>query len=91
MTTTVDLLRTELLGLERSRSTLEAHFNVFDPEGMVKVRYYLGRTHPWRCRIHGDLPTADCEHTFPAALILAEKLLGLTVAAIAPNPERNPA
>ena len=52
---------------------------VADPEhGDVKVRWVLGREQPYRCALCGPLTAATCRHTFAAALLLAEKLLGLT-------------
>jgi hypothetical protein len=50
---------------------------VEDPEhGTVAVRWRLTRN-AWKCEIHGVMRRADCLHTFAAALLLADRLLGI--------------
>lgn len=72
-------MATHLMGPAAPRKGLDRHVIVTDPDvGPVSVRWYLGRAEPWRCRECGLLAEASCPHTFSAALLLAETLLGLT-------------
>lgn len=45
--------------------------------GVVPVRWRLAHTR-WKCNECGPMKHTDCEHTFSAGLLLAERLLGLT-------------
>lgn len=61
---------------------------VEDPDlGIVPVRWQLGHTRNrrWRCHACGPQITAECRHTYAAAMRLAEHLLGLTP--VEPIPE----
>jgi hypothetical protein len=53
---------------------------VTDPElGDIPCRWRLTPSHLiWRCSACGPMERASCEHTFAAAMYLAEHLLGLT-------------
>lgn len=60
---------------------------VTEPDGVdVRVRWHLGRRRRWSCDVDGRMLTPDCPHTFAVALLLAERVLGLTRA-----PELEPA
>jgi hypothetical protein len=73
------VMAAHLMGPAAPRKGLDRHVIVKDPDvGPVSVRWYLGRAEPWRCRECGLLAEASCPHTFSAALLLAETLLGLT-------------
>lgn len=65
--------------LTSASKDLDRLVRVEDPErGAVSVRWRLGRADPWRCAACGPSTEANCPHTFSAALLLAETLLGLT-------------
>lgn len=73
---------------ERARFVL-----VDDPdyEDGVVVRWRFAQPDPWRCPVDGHMTTADCAHTFAAALLIAEQLLGLTrVPELHPTAKESP-
>lgn len=57
-----------------------------DSSGRVVVKFRPGTSPPWTCAAHGPMTRAACAHTFAAALLLADELLGLDAAA-APNDQ----
>jgi len=61
---------------------------VLDDGEHVRVRFDARKpSRRWECGIHGRQPDPVCVHTFSAALLLAEQLLGLTrVAELQPDP-----
>jgi hypothetical protein len=50
---------------------------VVEGGGQVRVRWHLGRRRRWSCDACGLMDSAACVHTFAAALLLAEDVLGL--------------
>lgn len=72
------VLPARLVGAEPRKFT-DRLVIVTDPDvGPVNVRWSLGRAQAWRCRECGPMSHTDCLHTFAAAVLLAEHLLGLT-------------
>lgn len=56
----------------------ELFVGVTDGRREVRVRWRMARDEPWRCDACGPMATADCDHVFAAALLIAEEHLGLT-------------
>lgn len=44
---------------------------------VVTVRWFYRQPRRWKCGECGHLELATCEHTFAAALLLAQELLGV--------------
>jgi hypothetical protein len=67
------------------------HVQVIDPEhGPVSVRWRMNAKAPYDCAVCGQQKEARCPHTFSAALLLAERLLGLhRTEPYEPTNERN--
>jgi hypothetical protein len=62
---------------------------VEDPEhGTVAVRWRMTRN-AWKCEVHGVMRRANCLHTFAAALLLADRLLGIKSAPTIERTETN--
>jgi hypothetical protein len=75
MATVPEVLTARLLPPNRDESR---RVMVDDPAGPVAVRWFPDSGHRrWRCRLHGDQDQTECPHTFAAAVLLAEQLLGL--------------
>lgn len=56
------------------------------PDGAVAVRWHYDSPTPYRCGACGPQDRAECEHTFAAGLVLADRLLGLTAAGTEDTP-----